>query len=88
MSAARLSLRLRPVSFGATLSFVGIFDDPKQSFKLAMGLGVAGGILVAIAAGISNTPLLIVGIIVLMASGGAWAYRGVKEDQVAAEQKS
>ena len=60
-----------------------LFDDPVRSRNLAMALGVLGGIITAIAVGISNTPVLVIGVVVLMASGITWAIRGVKEDQAA-----
>ncbi len=62
---------------------VHIFDDPKKSQTLALVLGALGAPLIAIGIAIESTLILIVGILVLGASGAAWAIRGVKEDQVA-----
>lgn len=61
------------------------FDDRKRSFQLAMALGVIGGPLVAIGFATESVPVLVVGIIALIASGVIWALRGVREDQLKAE---
>jgi len=58
-----------------------LFDDPKKSMQVALGLGALGGPLVAIGAAIDSSVVLIIGVIVLMASGVTWAVRGVKEDE-------
>ena len=62
-----------------------LFDNPKRSAAVALALGLIGGILTAIAFGIENGPLVVIGIVILMASGVTWAIRGVREDQVAAD---
>ena len=50
-----------------------------------MALGVIGGPLVAIGFATESVPVLVVGIIALIASGVIWALRGVREDQLKAE---
>ena len=60
-----------------------IFDDPARSQTLALILGGLGGSLVAVAIAFELTALVIIGALVLAASGAVWAIRGVKEDQVA-----
>ncbi len=59
-----------------------VFNDPKKSAYLALGLGFLGGPLVAIGIAAESVVVLVIGIILLAASGIAWAIRGVKEDEL------
>ena len=65
-----------------------VFDDPTKSRKLALGLGVLGGPLVAIGIAVESTIVTTIGVVVLAASGATWAIRGVKEDQIAASTET
>lgn len=63
-----------------------LFDDPKRSAAVAMGLGVVGAVFAGIGFGVGWVPLQVASIVILMLSGLTWAIRGVMEDQTSETQ--
>lgn len=57
------------------------FKDAKRVGMTAIPVGAIGGFLIVLGATTSTTWVLIVGIAMLMVSGGMWAMHGMAEDQ-------